>query len=298
MDAPMEAGRTWLKVYLNAKTIPFWAVHIGAVVGVAVLGFSWSGLALALALYYARMFFVTGAYHRYFAHRTYKTSRVFQFILALGAQSTLQKGVLWWAANHRHHHRHSDTDKDVHSPRHGFWWSHIGWILSDEFETTDLAKIKDFARYPELRWLNRHPIIVPLALAGALSAIGGLSALVWGFAVSTVLLWHGTFTINSLSHVFGRRRYQTDDDSKNNVVLALVTMGEGWHNNHHHYMNSARQGFRWYQVDLTYYVLCALSLAGLIWDIKNAPAHIVADRPRRPAPSLPATVLPEPVSAD
>ena len=279
MDTVLPAARptgSWRAVYFNVATIPFWAVHVGALVGVVWLGFSWAGLGLALALYYARMFFVTGAYHRYFSHRTFKTSRAFQFILALGAQSTLQKGVLWWAANHRHHHRSSDGLEDLHSPRHGFWWSHMGWILCRDFEDTNLDHVKDLAKYPELRWLNRYHLVAPLALAATLFAVGGSFALVWGFAVSTVLLWHGTFTINSLSHVFGWRRYETGDDSTNNPILALVTMGEGWHNNHHHYMNSTRQGFRWYQLDLTYIALRMLAAVRIVWDLKEPPPHIVA----------------------
>jgi stearoyl-CoA desaturase (delta-9 desaturase) len=280
VDAPRPTG-PWWRVYFNAACIPFWFIHAAAVAGVIALGFSWSGLALALALYYARMFFVTGAYHRYFSHRSYKTSRAFQLALAFGAQTSMQKGALWWAANHRHHHRHSDGPEDLHSPRHGFWWSHIGWILCRDFERTDLDRVRDLARYPELRFFDRYHLIPPLALAATLFFAGGVEALVWGFCVSTVLLWHGTFTINSLSHVFGRRRYATGDDSTNNPLLALVTMGEGWHNNHHHFMGSAHQGFRWYEVDLTYYVLRLLALFGVVWDLKKAPAHIVEDRPRR-----------------
>ena len=281
------------RIYFNVITIPFWGVHVAAVAGVIALGWSWTGLALALALYYARMFFVTGAYHRYFSHRTYKTSRWFQFLLAFGAMSSAQKGVLWWAAHHRRHHRTSDTPEDVHSPRqHGFWYAHIGWILARDHEQTSGDDIKDMARFPELRWLDRWFVVPPVALAVALFAAGGAHALFWGFFVSTALCWHGTFTINSLSHVWGRRPYATDDDSRNNFVLALVTMGEGWHNNHHHYMNSANQGFRWYQLDLTYYVLRALAAVGLIWDLKRAPQHIVENRPRR------QTGAPEPADAE
>lgn len=282
------------RVYFNVATLPFWLVHAGAVVGVIALGFSLSGLALAVALYYARMFFVTGAYHRYFSHRSFKTSRPFQLLLAIGASSTVQKGVLWWAACHRHHHKFSDEPEDLHSPRHGFWWSHLGWILCRDFQATDTEKVRDLARFPELRFLDRFHLLVPVALAAALLAAGGLHAFVWGFLVSTVLLWHGTFTINSLSHVFGRRRYPTADDSRNNLVLALITMGEGWHNNHHRYMSAAHQGFRWYEIDLTYYVLRALAAAGLIWDLRRAPRHVIEGRPRRPVAVAPSALAPEP----
>jgi stearoyl-CoA desaturase (delta-9 desaturase) len=258
-------------------SLPFYAVHVVAVVGVALVGFSWQGLALAVALYYVRMFGVTGGYHRYFSHRTYRTSRAFQLVLAVLAQSSVQKGALWWAAHHRDHHKYSDTPKDPLSYRdYGFWYSHVGWILSSETEETDFSRISDLARYPELRWLNKWHVVPGVVLAVALFLIGGWSALVWGFFVSTTLLWHGTFTINSLSHIWGRRRYSTTDDSKNNPVLAIVTMGEGWHNNHHYYPRSVRQGFHWWQVDMTYYVLRALSAVGIVWDL-HLPSQKVID---------------------
>jgi len=271
--------RGW-RAYFHPHTVPFWSMHVAAVVGVAIVGFSWTGLALAAGLYFVRMFFVTGAYHRYFSHRTYKTSRWFQFVLAFGAVATAQKGVLWWASQHRKHHRVSDTADDPHSPaRHGFWWAHVGWIVSHENQDTRLDDIRDMARYPELRFLDRHYLLPPLAVALALAAIGGWQFVVWGMFVSTVVCWHGTFTINSLSHLWGGRRYRTEDDSRNNLVLALITMGEGWHNNHHHYQVAARQGFFWWEIDCTYYVLRALSAVGLIWDLHGVPDHIKANVP-------------------
>jgi len=275
----VKPRRHSLGTYFNRGSIPFWAFHLTAIVGVAMLGFSWSGLALALAFYVGRMFFVTGAYHRYFSHRTYKTSRAFQVVLAVGAQTALQRGVLWWAAHHRAHHKHSDQPEDVHSPRQdGFWFSHVGWSTSLESNRFESAAVKDLSKFPELRWLNRHKHTPGIILAMVILAVGGAHALVWGFFVSTVILWHSTFTINSLSHVIGSRRYATGDDSRNNWVLGLMTLGEGWHNNHHHYMTSARQGFRWYEVDLTYYVLRGLAAVGLIWDVREPPAHVVEGR--------------------
>ena len=272
------------------ESAPFWLVHVVAISGVIAMGWSWSGFALAVALYFARMFFVTAAMHRYFAHRTFKTSRVFQFILALGATTTVQKGVLWWAAHHRQHHRASDQEADVHSPRiGGFWWSHVGWILCQDHKATRWNDIRDMAKYPELRWLNRNYLVPVVAMAVLLAAVGGWHALLWGFFVSTTLLWHGTFTINSLSHIIGRRRYETEDDSKNNWVLAILTMGEGWHNNHHYYMNSTNQGFFWWEVDLSYMILRALAAVGIVWDLRKPPQHILEARPKR-APQ--ATTLP------
>ena len=251
------------------RSLPFFAVHLACLAAFFV-GFRWSYLVVCLALYYVRMFFVTAGYHRYFSHRSFKTSRVFQFIMAFIATSSVQKGVLWWAANHRHHHRYSDTQEDLHSPSlFGFWWSHVGWILSDKYDTTQVDLIRDFHKFPELRWLNRCHLVPPVILAVALFLIGGWGLLVWGFFISTVILWHSSFTVNSLSHVFGSRRYATSDTSKNNVFLALLTMGEGWHNNHHHYMAAARQGFFWWEVDLTYYLLKVLSWFRIVWDLRQ-----------------------------
>ena len=267
--------RGFLRVYFNALTIPYWAIHAAAIAGVIVTGFSWWGVALALGLYLPRIFFVTGAYHRYFSHRSYKTSRWFQFVLAFGATATGQKGPLWWAAHHRIHHKLSDAPGDLHSVvQQGFWWAHHGWILARDLEDTDLSTIKDFTKYPELVWLNRWWMLPPLAVAALTYALGGFEVFVWGFCVSQVLCWHGTFTINSLSHLWGRRRYATDDHSRNNFVLALITLGEGWHNNHHHYQVAARQGFYWWEIDGTYYVLKLLAAVGLVWDLHGVPAHV------------------------
>jgi stearoyl-CoA desaturase (Delta-9 desaturase) len=279
-------ARGWRRTYLNALTLPFWGVHVLAIVGVAITGFSWWGVLLCAALYLPRMFFVTGAYHRYFSHRSYKTSRWFQFVLALGATMTAQKGVLWWAAHHRVHHKLSDLPGDLHSVQQsGFWWAHMGWILSRDLEGTNHARIKDLAKYRELRWLDRWWMIPPIA-AGALTfAIGGFFALVWGFAVCQVLTWHGTFTINSLSHLWGGRRYRTEDDSRNNLALALITLGEGWHNNHHHYQVATRQGFFWWEIDPTYYLLRMLSRVGLVWDLREPPPAVVAGTARRRGPA-------------
>ncbi len=290
VDNPVARAQAkgWRATYLNAMTIPFWGMHLGAIAGVIALGVTWQGAALAVLAYLPRMFLVTGAYHRYFSHRSYKTSRWFQLALALGAMTTAQKGVLWWAAHHRVHHKLSDQPGDLHSVRQsGFWWSHMGWIVSRHLEETDLRRIRDFAKYPELVWLDRYWVTVPLAVGIATFAIGGWFGLVWAFVVPQVLCWHGTFTINSLSHVFGSRRYRTTDDSRNNLALALITLGEGWHNNHHHYQVAARQGFFWWEVDFTYYGLRALAAVGLIWDLHGVPAHVRDDIAAPNAPSVP-----------
>jgi stearoyl-CoA desaturase (delta-9 desaturase) len=260
---------------LYPTAIPFVLIHIAAF-GAIWTGVSAPALILCAALYVLRMFAVTGGYHRYFSHRSFATGRVFQFVLAFLAQSTAQKSVLWWAAKHRHHHRFSDMAEDVHSPRHtGFVYSHLGWIFARRHDVADLSAVPDLTRYPELRWLHRHENFPALALGVICFLFGGWQGLVVGFVWSTLLVYHGTFCINSLAHVRGRRRYVTGDDSRNNWLLAIVTMGEGWHNNHHAFPASTRQGFRWWEVDMTFYILKGLSLVGIIGDMKAPPARVV-----------------------
>ena len=280
------------------QTLPFILVHLVALVGPFLVGFSWNLVALAVGLYYARMAGTTIVYHRYFAHRTFKSSRVFQAIMAFWAQTSAQKGALWWAAHHRNHHRFSDLEGDLHSPRDGFWESHMLWILRDGNAPT--AEIKDFSRFPELRFLNTLHLLPPTALAVTLFFLGGMPALIWGFFVSTVLLWHGTFLVNSLNHVWGTRRYETTDTSRNNGLIAFLTMGEGWHNNHHHYMSAARQGFFWWEIDPSFYLIKLFQALGLVWDVRGVPEKWLkatspvqeASRPE-PALQLAAAVLPE-----
>jgi stearoyl-CoA desaturase (delta-9 desaturase) len=264
--APHGRGRGLL-TYLQA--IPFIGMHL-ALLGVLFVPVGPGVLALCAALYVVRMFGITAGYHRYFAHRAYKTSRFFQVVLAWLGGSAVQKGPLWWAGHHRGHHRHSDTPSDPHSPHEtSFWWAHVGWILSEDHGHTPEGELPEFETCPELRWLDRFHWVPGVVLAVGCFLLAGWSGLVWGFFVSTVLLYHGTFTINSLSHLWGRRRYDTADDSRNNWFLALLTLGEGWHNNHHHYQSSANQGFYWWEIDLSYSVLVVLSWFGVVWDLRT-----------------------------
>ncbi len=256
------------------EAIPFVLVHL-SLVGILWTGVTRTALILCVSLYLIRMWAVTAGFHRYFSHRSFKTSRGFQFVLAFLAQTSAQRGVLWWAAIHRHHHRHSDTPQDVHSPRHaGFFQSHVGWIFRKSRSTADYSTIQDFTRYPELRFLNRHPYFPATLLAVACFLMAGWPGLFVGFFLSTVILYHGVFAINSLAHVVGSRRYVTADDSRNNWWLALVTLGEGWHNNHHHYQSSTRQGFFWWEIDVSYYALKVLSWVGLVWDLRAPPEAV------------------------
>jgi stearoyl-CoA desaturase (delta-9 desaturase) len=254
-------------------SIPFVLVHFLPLLAFFT-GVTLRAVVLGVVLYAVRMFFITAGYHRYFAHRSYRLGRAMQFAMALGGATAAQKGPLWWAGHHRNHHKFSDTERDIHSPLKGFWWSHVGWILCDKFSATDYDGIKDFAKYPELRFLNKHDWIAPWALGFASYLIAGWSGLLIGFFASTVLLWHMTFLVNSLAHVVGRRRYATPDTSRNSAVIALLTSGEGWHNNHHFWPASARQGFYWWEYDVSFYVLKALSWVGLVHDLRTPPSHV------------------------
>ena len=271
------------------RCIPFVALHVSCV---AVIWVGCSAVAAwtALALYLLRMFAITAFYHRYFSHRTFRASRVVQFVFAVIGASSVQRGPLWWAAHHRTHHRYADTPQDPHSPVvHGFLRSHVGWFLTKRGFRTDWQRIPDLVVFPELRWLDRYDTLVPALLAAALFAFGvavsrlfpqsgtsGVQMLVWGFSISTVALFHATVTINSLAHAFGTRRFDTRDDSRNNGWLALITLGEGWHNNHHYFPGSARQGFRWWEFDVTWYGLRLMAALGLVHDLKPVPGWVMA----------------------
>ena len=271
------------------RCFPFLFLHLGCL-GVFWVHWSWTAVTIAVALYFVRMFAITGFYHRYFSHRTFHTSRLVQFIFAVIGNTSVQRGALWWAAVHRHHHKHADHEADVHSPSiSGFWWSHIGWMTSSKNFPTNYNTIRDLAKFPELVFLNRFDLVVPAIYGVLLFLLGttlnalaptletsGSQVFIWGFFISTVVLLHCTLFINSLAHVFGSRRFATDDDSRNSLLLALLTLGEGWHNNHHRYMATVRQGFYWWEIDITYYTLKALSWTGLIWDLKPVPASIYA----------------------
>lgn len=268
----------WLRV------LPFIGMHV-ACIGVFFVGVSAFALWVALAMYLIRMFAITGFYHRYFSHRAFRTSRVVQFVFALIGTASVQRGPIWWAAHHRNHHRHSDQNDDLHSPiTRSFWMSHMGWFLTKRGFRTDRERVSDWLKFPELRWLDRFDVLIPIALAWALLLFGnwlevnapqlhttGPQLLFWGFFVSTVVLFHATFTINSFAHRFGTRRYATDDHSRNNWLLAIITLGEGWHNNHHHFPASARQGFFWWEYDLTFYGLKIMSWFGLVRELKTVP---------------------------
>jgi stearoyl-CoA desaturase (delta-9 desaturase) len=272
----MDAGRhDHSEVIFSPYSVSFLLIHLGCF-AVFWTGVNSRALVLGLALYGLRMFAIGAGYHRYFAHRAFRTSRIFQFGLAFLALTSAQRGILWWAAKHRQHHMHSDTDADLHSPvLRGFLYAHIGWIFLFQNDATDYESVSDLAQYKELLWLERHSYLPPAALALLTWLVAGWPGLIIGFCCSTVAVWHVTFSINSLSHLIGRRPYITGDQSRNNWLLALLTMGEGWHNNHHAYQASVRQGFRWWEFDPTFYILRGLSWFGLVWDLHVPPNTVV-----------------------
>ena len=288
IDASLDAHDhhiDWLRV------IPFVLLHL-ACFAVIWVEWSWFAVLFAVALYAVRMFAITGFYHRYFSHKAFQTSRTGQFLFAVLGSTAVQRGPLWWAAHHRNHHVHSDDLSDSHSPvQHGFLWSHIGWFLATANFSTKLDRVKELAKFPELRFLDRFDVIVPIIFATSIFVFGdwlenaapalhtnGWQLFVWGFVISTIALYHGTFTVNSLAHVWGKRRYATRDHSRNNWLIAIITLGEGWHNNHHHYPGAASQGFYWWEVDITYYLLKLMAACGLIWNLRTVPIEIRESR--------------------
>jgi stearoyl-CoA desaturase (delta-9 desaturase) len=267
------------------RVIPFILMHLACLL-VFVVGWSPVAIWVAVLSYLIRMFAITAFYHRYFSHKAFKTSRFCQFLFALLGATATQRGPIWWASHHRRHHIYSDQEKDAHSPRNGFLWSHMGWFLCLKNFATRKQSVRDLLKFPELRWLDRFDITIPILYATALWGLGkwlevafpelnttGWQMLIWGYFVSSIVLIHCTLLVNSLAHVLGSRRYVTNDDSRNNGFIALLTLGEGWHNNHHHYPVSARQGFFWWEIDVSYYLLRLMSLFGLIWDLQPVPAE-------------------------
>ncbi|WP_151959964.1 acyl-CoA desaturase [Acinetobacter bereziniae] len=279
-SSPESKKIQWVRI------IPFIILHV-VCLGIFYVGVSWFAVTFMLLFYLIRMFSITAFFHRYLSHKTFQTSRIVQFVFVLIGTMSAQRGPLWWAAHHRYHHRFTDTEHDPHSSTYGFWYSHLGWFLNDYNFATRKEVVKDWLKYPELVWLDRFSLIIVLLTAVSIYALGewlavvypslatsGLQLLVWGFVVSTVLLIHATLCINSLAHLYGSRDFETEDQSRNNLFLSIITLGEGWHNNHHYYAGSARQGFYWWQIDITYYLLKMMSWIGLVWGLKPIPARV------------------------
>ncbi|HVE44509.1 MAG TPA: acyl-CoA desaturase [Gammaproteobacteria bacterium] len=290
------------------RAIPFILLNLGCF-AVFWVGFSWTAFIVAAVLYFVRLFSIGAFYHRYFSHRTFQTSRAAQFVFALFAASCVQRGPLWWASHHRQHHMVSDEPADAHSPiQHGFWWSHVGWFLSKKHYHYNPERVRDLAKFPELVFLDKYDNLVPTILFISLLGIGSLlhhyapqlgvtgpQLLVWGFCISTIALFNSTVVINSLCHMFGRKRFNTADSSRNSLLLALLTLGEGWHNNHHHYPATARQGFMWWEIDITYYVIKLMEKLGIVWDVRGVPHSVLQKDLVKTANTRPLEVSPDEV---
>jgi stearoyl-CoA desaturase (delta-9 desaturase) len=270
-----------MKFQAKAVIMVMVIMHL-ACLGVFLVGFSWPALWVAIAMYVIRGMGVTTGYHRLLAHRSYKTNRFIQFVVATAGGLAMQGGPLWWVAHHRAHHRDTDKEGDIHSPvTKGMWQSHMGWMMSNEAFHEQGSNSRDLFKYPELKFLQRHYVWILVlqmlglyALGSLLSlwypdtSINGLQCLVWGFFVSTVFLWHVTFSVNSVCHRWGSQDYDSNDASTNNWIIGILGFGEGWHNNHHFYPSSARHGLKWWQVDVTWILIRGLCLVGLASDPK------------------------------
>jgi stearoyl-CoA desaturase (delta-9 desaturase) len=274
----------------------FWAVQASAVL-VFFVPFTWGLLALWAVSHFSRAVGLTLAFHRYFAHRAFQMNRATRFFWAFVGTAAMQKGPLWWAGHHVNHHRFADREGDPHSPMvSGVYYAHIGWFLNDarndRLEPTNPV-VRDFSTAPEIAFLDRYFFVPPLLLATTMFLMGGFTWLVWGFCVPTMTLAHATFAINTVNHMFGSRRFDTIDESRNNPLTALFAAGEGWHNNHHRYQRAARNGFYWWEIDLTWYAIRAMALLGLAWDLQPVPDRVYAEaratkarRASQPIPSI------------
>ncbi len=250
--------------------------HVGAV---AALWFtSWTNVIVALALHWLAVGLgISLGYHRLHTHRGYKTSRAFEYFLAICGTLTLEGGPIFWVATHRVHHQHSDHDGDPHTPHDGGFWAHVGWILFGHTRHNNTVLMSKYApdlgADPFYRWLNSYHY-VPLILLGiVLLAVGGWGMVLWGIALRVTVGLHATWLVNSATHMWGSRRFPTRDDSKNSWWVALLTFGEGWHNNHHAHPVSARHGLAWYEFDVSWITLKALRALGVVRELKAAKIH-------------------------
>jgi stearoyl-CoA desaturase (delta-9 desaturase) len=287
------------------STVVFWIVQFSAFL-IFLVPFSWAFVALWAVSHFLRAIGLTLAFHRYFAHRSFQMNRIARFIWTFIGTAAMQKGPLWWAGHHVNHHRYADRDGDPHSPMvSGVYYAHIGWFLNDakhdRLEASNPV-MRDFSKAPEIVWLNNQFWLPPLLLAVAMFLIGGMPWLIWGFCLPTMTLAHATFAINTINHMFGSRRFDTIDESRNNAVTAIFAAGEGWHNNHHRYQRSARNGFYWWEFDPTWYVIRLMQMVGLVWDVKTVPQRIYdearAAKARRAAQSIVSVVHPTPISLE
>ena len=249
------------------------AFHVGAIA--SLFFFTWKALAVACFLWWVSGSLGIGmGYHRLLTHRGYKTPKWIEYLLTICATLTLEGGPIYWVATHRIHHQFTDREGDPHSPRDGKWWSHMGWILvgkSLHHDTTTLSRyVPDLVKDKFHVWITKRHYVPMIVLGLALLAIGGIPLLLWGIFARTVIGLHATFLVNSVTHIWGSRRFSTRDTSTNNWLVALLTFGEGWHNNHHAHPTSSRHGMKWYEVDMNWYGIWTLKTLGLATEIKTA----------------------------
>jgi stearoyl-CoA desaturase (delta-9 desaturase) len=274
----------------------FWFVQASALLVFAV-PFRWAYLGLWAASHFLRAVGLTLCFHRYLAHRAFKMNRGARFVWALVGTAAMQKGPLWWAGHHVNHHKYADRDGDPHSPMvSGVYHAHVGWFLDDtKYDSVESNNpvMRDFSKVPELALLDRFFYAPPILLALGLVLAGGLPWLAWGFCLPTMTLSHATFCINSVNHMFGSRRFETVDESRNNVLTAFFAVGEGWHNNHHRYQRAARNGFYWWEFDPTWYIIRGMAALRIAWDLQSVPKRIYeearsvkAQRAARRIPSI------------
>ncbi|MCA1592933.1 MAG: fatty acid desaturase [Acidobacteria bacterium] len=267
-QAVINSRRTGINWSTCITMVVFHAASIAA-----LFMFTWKGLAAAALLWWISGSLGIGmGFHRLLTHRGFKTPKWVEYFLTICGMLTLESGAINWVATHRIHHSHTDAPGDPHTPRDGAWWAHIGWILTGTAQQHDEAILRRYT--PDLMkdkvhvWLNKW-FYLPLVVVGVLLfALGGWSLLMWGIFMRVTVGWHATWLVNSATHMWGTRRFETNEDSTNNPVVALLTFGEGWHNNHHAYPRAARHGFAWYELDVNWMGIRALQLLGLAHDIK------------------------------
>ncbi len=288
--APFRAARVWAAVVRAGRVVlavtPLILVHL-ALFTLPVVPPTFAAVMVLLVVTRVAGHGVTVGFHRGLAHHSYRTSRWFRFVLAAAGCTALQNGPLWWVLHHRRHHAHSDVPGDVHSPVvDSFWHAHVGWLFTADRTRPDFSTVRDLARYPELVWLDRLWMLPGAAAAGLSYLAAGWAGVVWGFALGTVLVFQVTFAVNSIGHRWGARRFATREGSRNNFVLGILALGDGWHNNHHRAPRSARHGLAWYEHDMGYQIIRLFRVCGLVWDVRQPPAEVLAAARTPAAPDV------------
>lgn len=274
----MTIASTTTKPQFNWYHILFFApLHLGALLALFPAFFSWKAVGVALLLYWVTGGLgITLGFHRLLTHRSFATPKWLEYFLALCGTLACQGGPFDWVGIHRQHHLHSDQELDPHDSNKGFWWSHINWMFYNSPGLDEVPKfIKDIADDPVYQFLHKNMVFLQVCLGLFLLWLGGWSFVVWGVFVRLVFVWHCTWFVNSATHKFGYRTYESGDRSTNCWWVALLTYGEGWHNNHHAFQYSARHGLKWWEIDLTWMTIQLLQALGLATNVKLPPEKAV-----------------------